>query len=700
MTHRQEGTAADMGLRLRSAIRGRERWEVKAIRRAPHVAEELETALSQFKGVLSASANPVSGRVLILYEPETLNLKTESLLRDCLAEVSSRMDGRAPVRQGDSALVRILKSSLPERGQVAVPLLLSVLEHVLKMLQALSFVGILGTAREEGGGFLKSLGLVRMASRLWFMTGLSLLLTGAHLGVQYLRKRAWRRLAQTTQQRLRTDLITHIQMQDMAFFDRHGTGRLIKLVTEDTAKIGELVERGGDEAIQKLLIIVVSGSVLLTTSLSLALLVCLPLPVIILTSRLFRRMATERYARTGEISSRFTQALENSLVGVADTKSFTAERQEIERLHEYSVSQAEAYLDAVSATSMQSGLTGSILSAGFNVASGYGGWMAAQGTISFTEYMRLVFWFPQLLTALMSLEGLTNLYHRASHSAEELAKVFDSKPQIRSGPIHLAAEDVRGEITFEHVSFGYQASHKVLDDVSFHIKAGETVGIVGPTGSGKSTLLRLLLRLYEVDAGRILLDGHDIRELRLEDLRAAVSLVSQDAHLFQGTIRENVLYGAPHTSSEQIMEALRDAGASDVLRRLPGGLEAEVGERGRLLSGGERQRVAIARSLRKLFGGAALLTLDEATSHLDNETEAALKRSLRRAAEGKSVIMIAHRLSTIRSADKIIVLERGKVVEEGRHEELVARAGLYASLWKLQTEDPFGRGLEVRLSEN
>jgi ATP-binding cassette, subfamily B, bacterial len=684
---------------LRSRIRGRERWEVKALRGRPGVARELERVLLYREDILEVSANPVTGRILVIYSHETHGLDVESLIRAGLSEISSRPVEQSPNGYTDSALARILKISLPERKHLVAPLLLSIADHALSLLQSLSFIRILSIARGEEPRFLRPLGFVKLGPQLAAMTGLSVILTGAQLLVQYFRKRAWRKLGQATQEKLRAQLIIHIKKQDLEFFDSYGTGRLIKLLTDDTSQIKTFVERAGDEAIQKVLTIVVAVTALLATTPGLAILVCLPLPFIYLSSRYFGRRVSDSYTRMGESSGRFSQALENSLLGIEDVKSFTAEEQEIRRLREYSARQSQAQLDAASVSSLQTEFVGSILSTGFVMASGYGGWMAAGGRISVTEYVRAVYWFPNLLRSLTTLERITTLYHRASSSATELIKVLERQPSIVSGPVHLAAETIHGEVVFENVSFGYEPSFKVLEDVSFHLRPGETLAIVGPTGSGKSTLFRLLLRFYDVESGHIRLDSQDIRNLNLQNLRSTVSVVSQEVHLFQGTVRENVLYGQPGASEAQLNEALHDAGALDFIKRLPDGLETEVGERGQKLSGGERQRVAIARALLKLFGGASILALDEATSQLDNETEAAIKRSLRKAAHGKSVIMIAHRLTTIRSADRILVLERGKVIEQGRHDELLAQEGLYASLWHLQNEDPLGDRLEVRIRQ-
>ncbi|MET0623365.1 MAG: ATP-binding cassette domain-containing protein [Pyrinomonadaceae bacterium] len=693
-------------MRLLSAITGRERWEVSALRKNHYLARNLESGLLREPGILEVRSNPVTGRVLVFYDPAKISGSVETLIRSCLQNF---FEGRvvhylpaAPSAAGPSAphphaLARVIKSSIPDRRQVVMPPLLSVAGHGLTLLRAASFLNIFNTARGNGPGFLRALGLIKISSQLWFMLGASLLVSLANIIIQPYRKRAWSRLGQSVQHNLRIDVISRVETQDMAFIDSYGTGRIVSLVTQDTANVGEFVERAADELIQKVMTVVVGGILMLLISPTLVLIGSLSLPFILLISRYYKPRIAENYARLGTVNSNFNQMLENNLGGIAEVKSFTAEKREIAQLKACDARIAPLALETSSQATLQAQLTTGTSGLGFSLASAQGGRMSVAGDLATDQYYRSSFWFPRVLESLTTIEDSTKLYHRAGASAERLAEVLDSHPRIQDGPEQLPAAETRGEIVFENISFGYDPAVKVLENVSLRLKPGETLAIVGPTGSGKSTLLNLLLRFYDVDEGRILFDGVAIRDLGLRSLRSAISMVSQDGHLFEGTIRENVLYGLPLASEEQITEALRLAGALDLMESLPGGLDAPVGPRGHRLSGGERQRVAIARALLKVLGGAPVLALDEATSHLDSMTEAALKRSLREISAGKSVIMIAHKLANIRSANNIVVLERGRVTEEGTHEELLARKGLYASLWQIQNEDPFGGGLELTI---
>ena len=309
--------------------------------------------------------------------------------------------------------------------------------------------------------------------------------------------------------------------------------------------------------------------------------------------------------------------------------------------------------------------------------------LVIQGELSVGAYSILVFMTQRLLWPLTRLGQTIDLYQRAMASATRIFDLLDTRPKIVDGDERLLADSARGEVTFEKISFEYSSEHMtVIRDLTLHVPAGDTVAIVGPTGSGKTTLVKLLLRFYDVQHGRICLDDQDIRDLRLADLRQAIGFVSQDVFLFHGTVRENIAYGSFDAPLNQIVEAAKIAEAHDFITELPQGYDTVVGERGQKLSGGQRQRLSIARAVLK---DPPVLILDEATSSVDNETEAAIQRSMERIIVGRTTIVIAHRLSTVRNADRIFVLEKGVLREHGRHEDLVAAGGIYASLWRVQT---------------
>jgi ATP-binding cassette subfamily B protein len=294
----------------------------------------------------------------------------------------------------------------------------------------------------------------------------------------------------------------------------------------------------------------------------------------------------------------------------------------------------------------------------------------------------LVFLTQRLLWPLTRLGETLDQYQRAMASTTRVMNLLDTPIEMHPGDIPLPVTQVRGELEFNDVSFAYQGRTPVIENLSLHIPAGKTIAIVGSTGSGKSTLVKLLLRLYEVHSGTITLDGIEIHKLQLRDLRRAIGLVSQDVFLFHGTVKENIAYGSFDATLAEVMAAAEIAEAHEFINRLPQGYDTIVGERGQKLSGGQQQRIAIARAILK---NPPVLILDEATSAVDNETEAAIQRSLEKITKNRTTIAIAHRLSTVRNADCIYVMEYGKLVEQGRHEELLEQQGIYASLWRVQS---------------
>jgi ATP-binding cassette subfamily B protein len=374
--------------------------------------------------------------------------------------------------------------------------------------------------------------------------------------------------------------------------------------------------------------------------------------------------------------------LANNLSGITTIKSFTTEAYEIERLRIESENYRQSNRSAIAFSAAFIPIIRMIILAGFNGILLYGGMSVINGNLAVGTYSVLVFLTQRLLWPLTRLGQTLDLYQRAMASINRVMDLLDTPINIRSGSLSLPTSNIKGEIKLNNITFAYNERQPVVENLSLNIPAGDTIAIVGSTGSGKSTLVKLLLRFYELHSGTITLDGIDIREINLTDLRKSIGLVSQDVFLFHGTVKENIAYGNNTATESQIIEAALIAEAHEFILNLPQGYETIVGERGQKLSGGQRQRIAIARAVLK---NPPILILDEATSAVDNETEAAIARSLEKITQNRTTIAIAHRLSTIRHADCIYVLEYGKIVERGTHEELVAKEGVYNNLWQVQT---------------
>mgnify|MGYP001426484604 FL=1 len=490
----------------------------------------------------------------------------------------------------------------------------------------------------------------------------------------------WRNLAQTAQHELRIDTYNHIQNLEMQWFSEQSTGGLMSILNDDVNQLERFLDQGANDLLQLATTITVVGSIMFILAPEVALLAVIPVPIIVIGSFIFQRRIGVRYKKVREEVGELNSLLNNNLQGITTIKSFTAEDRESERVNLASQSYRNANRDAIRLSASFVPLIRMAILFAFTANMLVGGWMALDGELDVGAYAIIVFITQRLLWPLTRLGQTFDLYQRAMASTTRVLDLVDTEIGIVEG--HEELNNVQGNIQFNNIKFTYPERESVLDDITFNIKAGETVGLVGSTGSGKTTITRLLMRFHDPLSGDLEIDGINIKDLKLNSLRSSISLVSQNTTLFPGTVRENIAYGNPDSNEEQIRYAAGIAEASFFISELPEDMDTNIGEDGHKLSGGQRQRLAIARAVLK---DAPILILDEATSNVDNETEAALQRSIEKISVDRTTLIIAHRLSTIRNADRIIVLDSGSISEEGTHEELISNHGIYSRLWAVQT---------------
>ncbi len=490
----------------------------------------------------------------------------------------------------------------------------------------------------------------------------------------------WRNLAQTAQHELRIDTYNHIQNLEMQWFSEQSTGGLMSILNDDVNQLERFLDQGANDLLQLATTITVVGSIMFILAPEVALLAVIPVPIIVIGSFIFQRRIGVRYKKVREEVGELNSLLNNNLQGITTIKSFTAEDRESDRVNSASQSYRNANRDAIRLSASFVPLIRMAILFAFTANMLVGGWMALAGELDVGAYAIIVFITQRLLWPLTRLGQTFDLYQRAMASTNRVLDLLDTEIGIVEGIDNL--DNVEGNIEFNKIQFTYPGRESVLEDISFNIKAGQTVGLVGSTGSGKTTLIRLLMRFHDPLSGQINIDNNDIKGLKLNSLRGAIALVSQNTTLFPGTVRENIAYGNPESTEEQILNAAKIAEASVFISELPEGMETNIGEDGHKLSGGQRQRLAIARAVLK---DAPILILDEATSNVDNETEAALQRSIEKISVDRTTLIIAHRLSTIRNADRVIVLDAGSISEEGDHDELIKNNGIYSRLWAVQT---------------
>jgi ATP-binding cassette subfamily B protein len=569
------------------------------------------------------------------------------------------------------------------RGTIRLASLCSITNKIWDLAPPLLIGLAVDVVVEREDSFLASLGILDPWHQLILLSVLTFAIWGLESLFEYFYGVLWRNLAQTVQHELRLDTFAHVQRQGMGWFDERQKGDILAILNDDINQLERFLDKGANDLLQVSTTVVVVGAVFIAISWQVALFAVLPIPIIVWGSFRYQRSLEPRYAEVRKSAGAMNALLENDLSGMSTIQSFTAEDREIKRVEALSNVYRESNRQAIRLSAAFTPLIRMAILCGFTATLLLGGWMTLEDELAVGAYSVLVFMTQRLLWPLTRLGETFDLYQRAMASSTRVLDVLTSPTEVVQGEFTPESQIIEASpIVFKDVDFSYPGREPVFTALNLELRAGETVGVVGSTGAGKTTLIRLLLRFAEPTNGSILWAEQPLPEWSLSRLRSSMALVDQHITLFPTTILENIRYGDPNATDEAVYESAKLAEVTEFVEALPESWATLVGEGGHRLSGGQRQRLAIARAVLK---NAPLLILDEATSAVDNETEAALQRSINKITQGRTAVIIAHRLSTVRNADRILVLENGGIREDGSHDELVQIGGIYSRMWAVQT---------------
>lgn len=580
-----------------------------------------------------------------------------------------------------SPLSKVINYTRSLKIEIYIASCYSVLNKIFDLAPPLLIGAAVEVVVNKENSFLAKFGFEEPFSQLLLIAFATLAVWGLESVFEYLFSVKWRGIAQKLQHILRRDTYDHVQNLDLNYFEDKNSGQLISIISDDVNQLERFLNDGFNSILQVITTVIIVGFIFFYSAPSVAVFSFLPIPIILFGSFLYQKKLQPLYSEVRGRVGLLNEALVNNFRGIATIKSYTAENFESDKLNKLSMSYCESNEKAIKVSSAFGPLIRMAVVLGFIATLLLGGKLAIAGSLSVGVYSVLVFMTQRLLWPLTSLGATFDMYQRSMASAERIFKLLERPIYLKEG-IELLPPETKGAVEFKNVNFSYDKGVEILKDVSFKVNPGEMFAIVGSTGSGKSTIVKLLNRFYDINGGEIKIDDFNIKDLTFKSLRQKMSLVSQEQYLFYGSVENNVAYGQEGYSKDALEAAATNSEAIDFINSMPESWQTKIGERGQKLSGGQQQRLTIARALMK---DSPILILDEATSSVDNETEAAIQRSLNKVSKNKTTIIIAHRLSTIVNADKIIVLDKGSVVEQGTHNELVQKNGLYANLWKVQT---------------
>ncbi|PRR88421.1 MULTISPECIES: ABC transporter ATP-binding protein [unclassified Bacillus (in: firmicutes)] len=480
---------------------------------------------------------------------------------------------------------------------------------------------------------------------------------------------------------MRSQLFTHVQKMSFRFFDQKKTGKLVSRMTNDLMDIGEIAHHGPEDLFIAMMTLTGAFALMLSINWQLAVLTFLIVPFLIGLSVYFTKKMSIAFDHMFSSIGQFHARVENNVSGIRVVKAFGNETHEVDRFIEHNEQFKQTKLTTYKMMALHASISHLLMKGVTIFGLVCGTWFVMQKNMTYGEFISFVLLSGIFLGPIQQINSVIETYPKGVAGFKRFVSLLDQAPDEKDVPDAIHVDGLKGEITFHDVSFGYEKDSLILEHINLEIKQGETVAIVGPSGAGKSTLCSLLPRFYEWQSGTITIDGIDSRQMKLSSLRQQIGIVQQDVYLFNGSIRENILYGKLDATEDEIWQAVSKAELKELVESLPEGLDTMIGERGVKLSGGQKQRVSIARIFLK---NPPILILDEATSSLDTETEASIQRSLEELSEGRTTLVIAHRLATIQHADRIVVVTKGGIAEQGNHKTLLTQNGLYKRLYETQ----------------
>ena len=578
-------------------------------------------------------------------------------------------------------IVRLYLNLRDERKLLFFAFLSSIINRILDLAPPVIIGLAVDIVVKEQNSWIGSFGIKDVPFQLVFLAFASGIVWSGESFFQYLYSVLWRNIAQISQHKLRIKAYDHIQKLDMQFFDRDNTGRLLSILNDDINQLERFLDHGANEIIQLFVSVLIIGGTMLLVAPKIAIFAFIPIPFIFWGSIRFQKRLAPKYKDVRSKAGLLASRLNNNLGGILTIKSFTTEKWELNRLNKESLSYQKSNKSAIKLSSAFIPLIRFAILFAFIAILLIGGFQVWNKTLNVGTYSFLVFITQRLLWPLTTLGHVLDDFQRSLASINRVVDLIDTPIEIKDGNKKIDLKTINGEIIFKNIFFNYLGRKSTISGINFKVPAKTTIGIVGLTGSGKSTLIKLLLRIYDTNKGTISIDGIPIKDIKLKELRKCISLVSQETYLFHGTVKENIAYGSSNSSFKDIVKASKIAEAHKFIEQLPDGYKTIVGERGQRLSGGQRQRIALARAVLK---DAPILILDEATASVDNETEVLIQKSLSKITKERTTIVIAHRLSTIKNADNIIVMNKGKIIESGKHDFLLKNKNVYSDLWNVQ----------------